>query len=105
MRQSTENDKQRLQKEFTGKIYELDIEAKSFVDSHKRVFSDFSHTTVVHMKSLVHGSGTGYFWFYQDHYLPKLSQCRREHSKHITLKSRIKVCEQNYQKGGKTRSR
>jgi hypothetical protein len=77
MRQSTENDKQRLQKEFTGKIYKLDIGAQSFVDSHKLVFDDFSHTTVVHMKSLVHGSGTGYFWFYQDHYLPKLSQCRR----------------------------
>jgi hypothetical protein len=69
-----------LKIEYLGRVYPLSSEAKDFARAREGVFGDgdFSRTTVLDMRSLVHGNGRAYFVFYKHYYLQALHLCGRQ---------------------------
>jgi hypothetical protein len=80
MRPPTEAEKTRLKAEYLGHAYALTEQAKAFMRARVAVFGagNFSRTTVLDMRSLVHGNGRAYFVFYRHYYLPALQLCGRQ---------------------------
>jgi hypothetical protein len=85
MRPPTEAEKTRLKSEYLGHVYALSSEAKQFLRARVALFgvSDFSRTTVLDMKSLVHDSSRAYFVFYRKYYLQALHMCGRSEAREL----------------------
>jgi hypothetical protein len=80
MRPPTEAETTRLKAEYLGRVYPLSAAAQDFARARVAVFGagDFSRTTVLDMRSLVHSNGRAYFVFYRHYYLPALQLCGRQ---------------------------
>jgi hypothetical protein len=80
MRPPIEAEQTRLKTEYLGRVYPLSTATQDFARARVAVFGagDFSRTTVLDMRSLVHSNGRAYFVFYRHYYLPALQLCGRQ---------------------------
>ena len=85
IRDPTEEEKNFMQQEYSGLLYDLNEKAQEFRHNNKTVFNDFSTTKILDMTKLgkERDEGRAQFIFYKQYYLAALSICGRSETKDL----------------------